>query len=60
MQDSCREKSLIVGSVYFFFYFGLTWASVVCHMAECDLIDSSDTIAEKIDNVAETVSVRST
>lgn len=29
-------------------------------MAECDLIDSSDTIAEKIDNVVEPVSVKST
>lgn len=30
-----------------FFDFILTWTSIVCHMAEGDFIDSSDTVTEK-------------
>ncbi len=30
-----------------FFDLGLTWTSVVRHMAEGDFIDSSDTVTEK-------------
>lgn len=56
------HKSHFNYSCFFYFFFSsvLTWAPVVGHVAECDLVDSSDTVAEKIGNVLEPDSVYST
>lgn len=47
MQAPAEEEMLLLFLQILFFDLGLTWTSVVRHMAEGDFIDSSDTVTEK-------------